>query len=161
MKTFLEYVDEKTSCIQENINEMSTIVLDKKNLMLIQVNPDRGRQGLEYFKIYNSFSESKADKIARISFKEPKYVIHHNNHGKNLWTLNTKEKKSLMLLLQKKSDMLDTEGNILTNWEKSIVQFNLEKGLPKEDTEENFVSNQKFPKYLPIDLPMPDYEKLQ
>ena len=150
----------ETYLIEERLDEMSTIVMDKKNSVLVQVNPDMGRMGLEYFKFFNSFSEGKATRIARISFRDPRYVIHHNNRGKDNWILNSKEKRMLVALLQQKSDMINCEGNVLTNWEKSIVQFNLEKGLPKEDTEENFVNNPKYPNYLPIDLPMPDYYKL-
>ena len=49
--------------IEERLDEMSTIVMDKKNSVLVQVNPDMGRMGLEYFKFFNSFSEAPVPSI--------------------------------------------------------------------------------------------------
>ena len=159
MKFFTKFLEEKNYMVEENLNEMSTIIMDTHNSMLIQVNPDRGRMGLEYFKVYNSSSEKSAKKIARIQFRKPEYVLHTMNRGKKNWTLNASEKKTLIEILSRLSNMVGN-GRILTNWEKAIVQFNLEKGLSEEETLNNFNDNPIHPDFLPIDLPMPEYSNL-
>lgn len=159
MKSFAEFVEEQNYLVEENLDEMSTIIMDTQNSMLIQVNPDRGRKGLEYFKVYNASSEKSAKKIARIQFRKPEYVLHAMNRGKKNWTLNASEKKTLIKILSSNSDMV-ANNRIITNWEKSIIQFNLEKGLSKEETLKNFKAKPIHPDFLPIDLPMPEYSDL-
>ena len=150
MKTFAEFL------IEERIDEMATVARDKENGILIQVNPDRGRIGMEYFKIYNSYSVDKADKMTRISFRKAEYISHSATLGKKDWKLSTKEKKALIALLEVKSK----SNPQYTNWEYAILSFNNEKGLDFDQTEENVIDNLKYPQYLPIDLPMPDYSQL-
>ena len=155
MKTFKEFLNE-TIDIKENLNEMATVYRDKDKKQLCQVNPDKGRQCLEYFKLYDSDSFDKVTKIARISFREPKYVIHKNDRGFDDWKLNVTDKQNLKTLLEQQSDKY--EG--YTNFQAAIIDFNMEKGLNVSQTKENFVENPKYPKYLPIDLPMPNYDLL-
>lgn len=145
--------------IIENLNEMATIGRDNRRGLLMQVNPDEGRQGLEYFKFYNAFSRDHANKFARIEFRRPEYVIHGNMGGKKKWFLNGREKDDLM-------DFLNSQNSTrrdLTNWRYGILAFNQEKGLDPEMTEQNLLAARQlpYPNYLPFDLQMPDYRQLQ
>ena len=150
MMTFNEFL------IEERLDEMATVARDRNNGILIQVNPDRSRVGMEYFKVYNSYSIDKATKMARISFRDVKYVYHSATMGKDDWVLSTKEKRMLILLLKEKSKAMPQ----YSNWEYAIISFNNEKGLDVDETEENVMDNLKYPKFLPIDLPMPNYNNL-
>lgn len=144
--------------IIENLNEMATIGRDNRKGLLMQVNPDEGRQGLEYFKLYNAFNHSNAKKMARIEFRRPEYVVHGNMMGKSKWFLNAREKDDLMDFLNSKNATRPD----LNNWKYGIVAFNNEKGLDPEDTEQNLLSagTLNHPRYLPFDLKMPDYRQL-
>ena len=119
------------------------------------MNPDPNRIGLEYFKLFNSANRSAAKKMARIEFRRPRYVYHENNEGKEIWTLNSKERKHLMMILNSKS-----RG--VTNWQNAIIQWNLEKGLSEDRTKKNLFSSGKlkYPEHLPYDLKMPNYQLL-
>lgn len=144
--------------IVEKLNEMATVGRDNQKGLLMQVNPDEGRQGLEYFKFYNAFNHSNANKMARIEFRRPEYVIHRNMMGKSKWFLNTHEKNDLMDFLHLKNSTRPD----LDNWHYGIVAFNNEKGLNPEETEQNLLSKGtlKHPQYLPFDLKIPDYRLL-
>lgn len=154
MKTDMQYLLEDLE-IKEPLEEMATVFRDIKRNMICQVNPDSGRIGLEYFKIYNHINVSAARKIARIEFRRPEYVIHSDNKQK--WFLNSSEKKILMFVLQTESKKY--KG--YTNFQAAIIDFNNEKGLDIDLTEQNFVNDLKYPDYLPIDLPMPNYLDLK
>ena len=140
----------------ENLNEMAKIVQDDDNNISIIVSPDtkRNNRNNEYFKILNHKEYSKASKIARIKFRQPKYVLRHNNDGKKNWILNKDEKQLLINLLNKKNIYKESY------WETAIIRYNLEAGLSEEKTLENTKDNLKYPDYLPIDLNLPDYTKL-
>ena len=144
--------------IIENLNEMATIGRDNRKGLLMQVNPDEGRQGLEYFKFYNAFNHSNAKKMARIEFRRPEYVIHSNMMGEKTWYLNAHEKNDLM-------DFLNSQNSTrpdLSNWQYGIIAFNNEKGLNPEETEQNLLADRtlRHPNFLPFDLQMPDYRQL-
>ena len=66
----------------------------------ISVNPDKTKEisfiNDPYFKVYNGNSFNSANKIARISLKDPHYIYHKNNKGKEQWTLNSDERKLLI-----------------------------------------------------------------
>ncbi|MDE6539428.1 MAG: hypothetical protein K2K66_04495 [Ruminococcus sp.] len=85
----------------EILTEFATVARDYNLNVLLAVNPDKNRnlKDMEYFKFYNDTRPDKAPKIARIKFRSPEYVIHHNNGGKENWFLNSKEKKMLIKLL--------------------------------------------------------------
>lgn len=154
MKTDIEKLLEDFE-IKEHLEEMATVFSDKTHNLLCQVNPDSGRLGLEYFKIYNNFQWKTATKIARIEFRKPEYVIHTSN--KENWVLNSHERKTLVKLLQMPSRL----NNNFTNFQMAIIQFNLEKGLDVDSTLENKIDNLIYPDYLPIDLPIPNYLELR
>ena len=138
--------------------EMSGVHND---IIYVGVTLDYGRNwyNIEYFKVYNSPSFSKATKVARIKFREPEY-IHHKGSKKN-WNLNVSERKDLVEFLESKS----TNFKDYTVWQECIMYFNLQvynipypesQVLCSADTED---PNNKYYRALPIDLEIPDYVK--
>lgn len=138
---------------QEYLEAMATVGRETSLPMLVVVNPDSNRVGDEYFKVFDSDNFFSAKKVARILFREAKYISHRDT--KERWVLNSKEKKVLVKFLQSKSTKLGLRN--YTNWQVAILQFNEEKGLDQNKTLENVRKRLKYPKYLPFDLEMPDY----
>ena len=125
--------------------------------MMVHLYSKKDWHGEEYFKVYNASPRWDAGKIARISFKEPKCDFKYK--GKEIWSLNTEEKRHLMDILQSKKGIW---GLDLTNWQLAILTFNMEKGLDWDETKENLISSGtlKYHEYLPFDLPIPNYMEL-
>jgi hypothetical protein len=154
----------------ELIEAMAQTYIDLQNNKSMYVNPDLNRVGNEYFKFCNDASWSKATKMCRISFRSPAYVIHTNSRKVSDWTLNAKEKKYLVRVLNSKSD--DTT---LTVWQALIVDYNKERySLPasvtkqltrqkQQELSEGVITDlvDRMIHALPIDLPMPNYLKLR
>lgn len=154
----------------ELIEAMAQTYIDLQNNRSMYVNPDLNRVGNEYFKFCNDASWSKATKLCRISFRAPKYIVHTNSRKVSDWTLNAKEKKYLVRVLNSKSD--DTT---LTVWQALIVDYNKERySLPASVTKQLTKQKQqelskgvitdlvdRMIHALPIDLPMPNYLKLR
>lgn len=137
-----------------------TVFIDQNRNRLVQVNPAEKKRGLEYFKYFDSAGEHSAKRLARIEYRKPQYVYHSHNRGKDIWKLNGKEKEMLMDMMNSKNE----ENDRITNWQKSILQYNLEKGLSASETMQNLISsrnNLKHPGHLPFDLEMPDYRLLK
>lgn len=153
----------------ELLEAMAQTYIDLQNNRSIYVNPDLNRVGNEYFKFCNNASWSKADKLCRISFRSATYIIHTNSRKVTDWTLNNKELKYLMRVLNSKSDDAS-----LTVWQALIVDFNKERySLPASVTKQLTKMKQaeltkgvitdladRMIHALPIDLPMPNYLKL-
>ena len=152
--------DECLNEYQEPLYEMAVVGYDESLSIIVEVNPDSKRTGNEYFKVYDSSSKEKAKRVCRILFREPKYVNHRRGRGMTKrmsnWIMNSRERKNLISFLKRESKLF--QG--LTIWQAAIVLFNNEKGLQKPETMENFMDKLKYPDYLPIDLPMPDYTQL-
>ena len=162
-ETILEILDEKLYPVC--LDEMATIIADTKDGgMCIVVNANETRKGMPYFKVVNHNSFRKAEKIARISFLKPEYIIHKNRDGKTNWVLNNQEKRHMIELLHQKSTNIFRDGKRMSNWEKAIAQYNMENSLINniEKAEDKKLKDTKdFEKEaLPIDLPIPDYMKL-
>lgn len=104
------------------LTAMSNVYYSKKDKITIQINPDRNRRGLPYFKVYNHYSYTIANKVARISMYSPAYIQHRSSDNKQNWHLNAKEKQTLVNCLQLKP-MLSS----YTIWQKLIIAFNNEK----------------------------------
>lgn len=102
----------------ESVYAMSNVYMSGKYNITFQVNPTESRAGEHYFKVYNSFSVSSSDKIARISFDEPRYIIHKDGLGKQPWTIDSSSKKKMIMLLKM---------NNYSIWKKLIANFNREK----------------------------------
>ena len=145
----------------EILTEFATVARDYNLNVSLAVNPDQNRnlKNTEYFKFYNDTRPDKAHKIARIKFRSPEYVIHHNNGGKENWFLNSKEKKILMQLLRQPCK--NQPG--FSIWQGLILDFNKETELDYEETKKNKQISRfdmPYPDYLPIDLKIPDYLNL-
>ena len=128
--------------IQENSFEtVNESACGNLNGLYIQVTPDPGRNYdvySAYFKCADhSNINSKDTNFARISFGAPQYI----DHGEKSFTLKSKHKKTLMKLLK----MEDKEHG--TVWNKMIYEFNRQ-----------VKSRNSF--QLPLNLPIPDYNKL-
>ena len=130
---------------KEIINEVLTGT-DTKSSAIVFVDIDPGRNfGDAYFKfIPNKSIDFKS--AARISFREPKYIVHYTRQYK----LNHDDKKALIRILSapyKKDKTIST-------WVATIREFNriIIDDIKTKDSD----------KYLlPEDLPMPDYKKLK
>lgn len=167
----LKRISQKIAWI-EVLDEMALVAAEagSKISFCVYVTPDNHRIGEEYFKVYNAFSQEKADEICRISFHEPRYIVHRNvrDVGKDAKRLNSKQKKALVALL--KSKKMFYENKEVTVWQKAILEYNNCRGLDYGLTFKNKIfdengnqipkENRAYPDYLPIDLPMPDYMKL-
>jgi len=148
----------------EVLTEFATVARASDLNISVAVNPDSKRNlyEMEYFKVYNHYDPTRANKIARIKFRLPDYVIHTNSKGMKNWVLNAKEIKNLMLLL-KSPCKKHPEFSV---WQGLILDFNYETGLDYEKTKankENVEKDEKirklqYPEYLPIDLKIPDYQ---
>ena len=113
-----------------------------------------------FFEFYDGINYFDADKVARISLFEPKYITPIRVFGKDRWFLNKYEREELY-------DTLSTckSGSKFTGWQKLIIGFNrefLDDKLPSKETKKNLLSEGKliYPNHLPFDLPLPDYRKL-
>ncbi len=168
MKRYIKNVEEHLEL--EPIVSMARVGLDDSAKMLYYVNPDDRRVGDPYFKVYNNISHRIATEIARISFLEPRYIVHRDEAGKQPWKLNSSEKKKMINFLSKKSGFLN-----LTFWQYTMYHWDNEYGFLHNqfdttrynnileayadgfyDTEENL----NHPSYLRSDLQMPDYMQL-
>lgn len=154
----------------EMLEAMALTYIDKQDSYCLQVNPDQNSK-TEYFKFFNNVSWVKATKLCRISFREPKYIIHTNSHKVDDWLLTKKEQKYLIKVLW--SDSKKYKGYSV--WQALIIDYNAERySLPNDISEKlTITKQQKLARHvnlseveglmvqaLPIDLPMPNYLKL-
>lgn len=144
------------------LNEMASIY--NGDALSIIVNPDstRNHYTVEYFKAFHGKSFRKATDICRIKFRTPEYIIHKS--GRENFKLNTRDKKELLRIFNLPSEIYDN----YTMWQDCIMQFNHEayhisfKECIKLTQEylDTLEENNPMKKYLPIDLPMPNYMEL-
>lgn len=160
---------------QESIEEVAVLVNNKENFSL-HATPDGNYNLWEdagYFKWVNNKSFGKASDIARIKFSTAEYVNHRDSRGKNVVTLNHKQKKKMIELLNKQldeNDKLDIDyrlhGIIRTGWQLLIYQYNIfcGAGITVEDMLSHLDMNEpkkNLPKnMIRLSLPMPDYNLL-
>lgn len=143
----------------EVLEEMATIYKSKEYGILVAVNPDSHRTGNPYFKFFNSHDFFKATKVIRILFNEPDYVVHKD--GKELWNLNSKDKKLLIKILNQKSKHYPS----YTNWQVSKFDWNSEYLEEMLNIDEYYNGEyddiyKDDPGYIPSTLEMPDYMNL-
>lgn len=83
----------------QNAEVLTEASVYKKNGINIApyCSPNRSYGKDAYFKVFNNTDERKATKIARIKLFETDYADKHEkgNEGKELWVLNSKERKLL------------------------------------------------------------------
>lgn len=148
----------------ESIFEMASV--RPKNLnnvdILLTVNPDIHRDGLAYFKMYNSNSIDSATTVWRINFNKPEIIKIHKGIIKASTEMNVDYKKKLIKYLS----LPCKENTKYTVWDALKYHWNDEMGFcGNYDFEEymngdvdNLIQNQKC--YLPSNLQMPNYKNL-
>ena len=152
----------------EHVKELSDIESSicsakfKGKTYRIFVYPDlRPKNWAEYFIIFDAMFIWEARRIARISFREARYIFTNLKNYKENWILNRDEKRMMVSMLQERS------YSSTSAWEYAIERFNIELAgydgrWPFNDAGKLFYPDgrMKFPKALPYDLPMPDYMQL-
>lgn len=144
---------------EEFLDEMATVYKSREYGILVAVNPDSNRSGNPYFKFYNADNYNKATKIIRVLFKKADYVVH--NDGKELWELNSKEKKLLIKVLNEPSQYypdITTWQAAKFDWDREYLEepLRLDRYL-KGEYDEFYKDN---PGYVSSYLEMPDYMNL-
>ncbi|MCF0217101.1 MAG: hypothetical protein HUK21_11595 [Fibrobacteraceae bacterium] len=137
---------------------MATVCRSREMHILVQVNADEHHIGDAYFKVYDSESYPKAQRVARVMYKKPFYV-NHTTYNKMPWHLSTKERSDLVRLLNSPSCHIDRRNpkREYTNWEWAIIQYNTEIC---ETDEKDTVDGNLGPHALSLDLTMPNYMEL-
>ena len=143
---------------EEALFEMATIKRDSRYNVCIAVNPDSTKEGNPYFKYYNHQSYRSADKVIRILFKEPGFVIHTNRDGKEFYNIGSHEKKILMKVL---TSPYSANKNY-TVWDNAKFQWNyeyLELDIDFEEYMNGVYDNiyKNNPSYVPSTEPIKDY----
>ena len=144
----------------------------RNQFYLIAVDSSPHYIGNPYFKVFGREDRLGKPSIARISFIEPRYIIHYKNNAARQFRLNSKMKRMLIDFM---NDPCDDDGvEDLTNWQHAIIIYNREAiGKPlwktrqwkQFDTEyilthKDEINGTKLQHALPIDLKMPDYRLL-
>lgn len=145
--------------LEEYLEEMATIYKSKEYGIMVAVNTDSNRKGTAYFKFFNSSDYKKATAVIRILFNKPDYVYHKD--GKQLWKLNSKEKKLLIKTLKEESGHFSGYAN----WDIAKYDWNREYFEDPLNMEKYFNGDyddiyKNEPSYVPSTLKMPDYTKL-
>lgn len=165
MLRFFEYLTNAfgSNRIIEDPHRAAMVGKDEYRNLHMWVEPDRGRQKLEYFRLNKIpiYGDVPPQRPARIDFRTPRYIFHKDSIKSHQWFLNSFEKECLMDFLVSKNTR-NSNCDEYTNWQMAIILFNGEKGLEWWRTEENLLSDKslKYYAYLPFDLKMPDYRKL-
>ena len=135
--------------------EMATVYTGVNVPIKIFVSYDEKRIGNQYFKVINAKRFESATKMARISFEEPKYIIHSKNYGKDIWFLDSHERRLLVSILETK------QKNGLTYGEEAIIQYNSEcLGINRDNQYDMTAEQLRDLHGLPLNTPMPDYTLL-
>lgn len=168
MKRYIKTIEDVSEL--EPIESMARVGKDDEANMVYYVNPDLNRIGEPYFKVYDNISHPKAKHIARISFLEPRYIVHKEEAGKQTWRLNSSERKKMISYLNKKSPFFGISffQYAMYNWnlEYGFLDIDFDESLyhdPIEAYKEGFFDtkeNVNHPSYLPSYLEIPDYTKL-
>ena len=148
--------DEYYSREVEPLGEMATITTSDKPAMRIQINPERGRKGVPYFKVYNSPSYTKSTKVARLHFLDTGMEYHQDEFAD--WVPTNKEIKQIRGLLMERHSR---EKNY-TNWQMTCWLWNMEYTFIMPDKIDEYMEG-KFddafkdhPSYVPSTTPIPD-----
>ena len=136
----------------------------------VSVDSSETRIGEPYFKFYDGPSRTPKTPVARVSFLEPRYVVHHKRSKEIPFVLNTSLRRLLVRFMQTPYKV-KIDNKKITNWQFAILQYNLENiDVDDWSTREwlNFTTRWKRKNEdaiigtdaehaLPIDLPMPNY----
>ena len=144
------------------IGEMATVVLEPKSNIRIQVNPDRDRMGVPYFKVFNSIKlKKKETKVCRLHFLDSGMEVHDDGYVK--WVPNSKEIKQIKSVL----DSISEDDESLTYWQlacwlwnKEYSIFNNKIAFSKKEYFQGIYDNDPefymHPSYVPSTTPIPD-----
>ena len=137
----------------------------------IHVVPEEGRNigsdpktSMAYFKVLTGSGYTDADKELRISFYRAEYIDHNKKSGVS--RLSSKQKKALVKLLNSAAPakIISKYGvgdNIITVWELLIYAYDIiVLGMNKDNILLTTIDNNPY-NIVPLDLPMPDYLKLE
>ena len=105
---------------EEIFEEMATVATDIEHNIRIQVNPDRRRKGIPYFKVYDNSSYTSATKVARLHFKN--YGIEDHKDRYESWYPNNKEIKMIRNFMMNQH----VDFPQYTNWQMACWLWNLE-----------------------------------
>lgn len=140
----------------EPLGEMATVGSQNKPAIRIQINPDRKRKGVPYFKAFNTQElKDNESKVARLHFLDTGMEYHRDAYKD--WRLNSKDIKNI-------KEFLMNEHRIEphTNWQMACWLWNLEYfGFDDSKIDDYFagkLDNQfkDHPSYVPSTAQMPD-----
>jgi len=155
-KTFKEVTDQIEQ-ILEPMYEMSMAWNSKQNNRCVWVENPSGFEN-KYFKYLNGITYGQADKCARISMVEPKYVNHKDYGGKSNWVLNSNERKELVTLMNQPNKKYSG----CTNWQATLITYNEDNfGIDFDETINGTFEKEKYPNAFDINTPMPNYMELK
>lgn len=105
----------------EPLGEMLTIGSQQKPQLRVQVNPDRGRKGSPYFKVFNTDElKTKQTRVARLSFLSTK-IIYHRDEFRD-WNITKKDIINIHNFMN--SENKNYPG--YTNWQITKWKWNYE-----------------------------------
>lgn len=147
---------------EELMYEMANVRRDRDNdFMLMAINPDRNRVGEPYFKVYDAGNWRKATKVARLSFFDPRLIIHTGGNIPPWRRLTNRDIRDI-------EDFLDSPSRTIpgaTTWDELKYRWNVEYGFnigyPARYFDGDYDAKyEDDPSYVPSYLDPPDYRKL-
>ena len=137
------------------IGEMATIFTNPKVGMTIRVNPDPGRIGNPYFKVYNSAKIKRNEtSVVRLHFFDSSMEYHKDEYLN--WVIFSDDVKRI-------KEILETEKDGITYWKKTCWKWNLEYNhfMLADDQENEYYAGlfddvfKDHPSYVPSNILIP------
>ena len=140
------------------VTEVATVATDIEHNIRIQVNPDRNRECIPYFKVLNAAKlMSKNTRACRLHFMDSE-MEYHTGDGILDWKLNNKDIKVIRNFMRS----INNREKMYTNWQMACWLWNLEYGCFVMDDRNDYF-NGKFdeeykdhPSYVPSTQKMPE-----
>lgn len=166
--------EENFNSYPEELFEMASVRSKNTNDYydrLTAVNPDINHNGNPYFKYYknNSYGNKSGNKVARISFLRPEYILHGKERsGIPTWKdpyPNAEDKQRLIDILNSTSE----ENPNCTVWTMLKYHWNVEKGFrgsvddyigTPSIMDQKYMNSNSKGNYVPYSLSMPNYMNL-
>lgn len=145
----------------EPIGEMATILKDKSYNLTIQVNPDKNRKGVPYFKVFNHAKVTPNEtSVARLHFLDSGMEFHKDSFKD--WIPTNKDIEIIHDVMNQKYKHTDK-----TIWQMTCMKWNYEydnfyssKVFDEDEYFDGIYDNDpdfcKHPSYVPSDTPIPD-----
>lgn len=147
---------EKDISLNEECAEVATIGGDEELGIRVQVNPDRSKEGVPYFKVFNDTKiKVGKTKVGRFHFTDDKMEYHNDKYLD--WDITNDDIKNIQIFMNKKNK----KQPAYTNWQITCYKWNEEYGfmLDKEEEYFNGELDEEFincPSYVPSTTKMPD-----